>query len=233
MSLLQAKQINKQLAAYVRVSGFSASGTSDPVTTDITTVLSTAGEGAVSVPLQVADTTNIGVITTGNNRVEIYDATTKLKLQDGGNEIYGRLTESSNVYTLSYFTLVAGVETAYSFATTVIDFEFAYKFDFNRLPFASIINVKTRNVSDDPSNSGTGGLGIVEVLTVTAPNTLANLTKTPNGGVILFVNGQGITSADSPAAFTRSGKELTWSATNAGYALATTDLVVANYSSYE
>ena len=39
--------------------------------------------------------------------------------EDGsGNEVYGRLTESSGVWTLSFYVLIAGVETAYSFSTS-------------------------------------------------------------------------------------------------------------------
>jgi hypothetical protein len=233
MSLLKAKQIDKQLAGLIRVVGFSASGTSDPVTADITTALSTAGEGGVSVPLQVADTTQIGVVTSSpNNRVEIYDGTTLAKLDDGsGNEVYGRLTQASNVYTLSYYSLVSGVETAYTMSAIDIDFEFAYKFDFARLPYDFAIGIKTRNVGDDPSSGGTPVFR--EAIAVTGTNTLADLTKTPIGSMELLINGQALSSVDSPAPFTRSGKALTWSASNAGYALATTDKVVAVYESNE
>jgi hypothetical protein len=74
------------------------------------------------------------IVAAPSNRVEVYVAATKAKLQDsGGNEIYARLTEASGVYSLVYYSMVAGVETAYSFGSaTAIDFEFNYRFDFNR-----------------------------------------------------------------------------------------------------
>jgi len=59
-------------------------------------------------------TSTAGVVTTGDaNRVEIRDATTKKVFFDGdGNKIYGRLTESSSVWTLSFFVLDEGSEVA-------------------------------------------------------------------------------------------------------------------------
>lgn len=229
MTLVHNSQIEQLLYAYVRVNGFTASGTSTNVTTAITTALSTAGKGGVAVPLQVASASVVGVITTGSdNRVEIYDATTKQKISDDSNEIYGRITESSGVYTLSYYALVTGVETAVTVAQD-IDFEFIYNFDFGRLPQNALVAVKARNVSDDPS-SGSGS-PFDEVLTVTALNTVSDLTKTPTGSVKLFANGQMTSSLTN--AFTVVGKVITWNATNAKYALLTTFEVIASYNTLE
>jgi hypothetical protein len=232
MSQLQSKQVFKLVSGWIRVSGFTASGTSGVVTTVVTNALSTAGEGGVSVPLQDASASQVGVLVSGNNRVEIYDATTKLKIKDlDGNEVYGRLTSSSNVYTLTYYVLVNGVETSYSFTSTSIDFEFIYRFDFERVPPDFAVTISTRNVAQDPS--GSGGTVKRESLAVTGTNTINSLTKTPLNGVTLLVNGQGESSAGSPAPFTVSGKAITWSASNAGYSLATTDKVVAVYETNE
>lgn len=233
MALIQPKQITKFLSGYVRVSAFSATGASSTVTTPVTTALSTAGEGGVSVPLQVFSSTQSGVVTTGaNNRVEIYDATNKLKIKDGsGNEVYGRLTQSAGVYTLTYYILSTGTETAYTaFSSTSIDFEFAYQFDFLTLPSAFAIGVKSRNVSDDPAGAAGGFTPSEEAIAVTATNTLAALSFTPlASSLVLIVNGKTEHCLDSPAPFTFSGTSITWSAANAGYALATTDKVVAVY----
>lgn len=230
MAQVRSKQIKKLIDAYVGVSGFTASGTSTDVTADITTALTTAGEGSVSVPLQLASASQIGVITSGNNRVEIFDATTKLKLDSNGLEIYGRMTESTGTYTLEYYVLDSGVETAVTVATD-IDFEFPYRFDFKRVPPNFAINVKTKYVGDDPSG-GVFSL-IREARTVTALNTLANLSKTPLFGVTLIVNGVSESSSDSPAPFTVAGKVITWNATNAEYTLETTDKVTAQYETVE
>jgi len=233
MTLLQSKQVSRLFQSYIRVSGFTAAGADDVVTTAITTALSTAGDGGVSVPLQVFSASQVGVVTTGaNNRIEIYNATTKAKiLTTGGNEVYGRLTESSNVYTLTYYELASGVETAYTFASTSIDFEFVYQFDFYRVPAAFAIGVTTRNISQDPASSG--GSVFREPITVTGTNTLNNLTKTPITSVALVVNGLTESTVDGTPAFSVLNKVITWSASNAGYSLATTDKVTAVYSTNE
>jgi len=229
---IKSKQIEKLVSSWIRVSGFTASGTSGVVTTVITTALSTAGDGGVSVPLQDASLTQVGVVVSGNNRVEIYDSTTKQKIKDtNGNEVYGRITSASNVYTLTYYVLVNGTETSYSFESTSIDFEFVYRFDFERLPQDFAVAVSTRNVAQDPTNAR--GVPIIESITVTGTNTINNLTKRPLYGVALIINQTYVSSAESPAFFTVSGKAITWSASNAGYSLATTDKVVAVYESNE
>lgn len=228
---LKAKQIVKILSAPIRVSAFAASSSSNVVTTAITTALSTAGSGGVSVPLQISTGESvIGVITSSSsNRVEIYDTTTKDKLQDAdANEVYARLTQSAGVYTLSYYSLVGGTETSYTFpSSTNIDFEFNYRFDFDRYPADAAISIGTRNISQDPRSSG--GSPFSELVTVTAQNTLANLTKPPvvSSTIALFVNGEAFDSFSG--AFSLSGQALTWSSSNAGMVLDTTDRVVARY----
>ena len=98
MTLFKAKQISKLLAAQIRVAGFAASGSSNVVTTPITSALSTAGDGGISVPLQVSASSGLGVVTAApNNRIEIYDATSKAKISSAGFEVYGRLTEAAGV----------------------------------------------------------------------------------------------------------------------------------------
>lgn len=227
------KHIFKLISGQVKVSGFTAVGTSNVVTTAITTALNTAGHGGSSVPLRVSTASVSGVITTGaNNRCEVYHATTKAKIKDGsGNEVYARLTESSNVYTLTYFSLVAGVETAYTFASTSIDFDFGYRFEFGDLPDDFAISVTTKNVANDPSSSGS--IPFSEVLFITGTNTIDPLTKTPLGAVKLFVNNLAYSTIESPAPFTVSGKVITWSAVNAGFPLATTDKTYAEYFTNE
>lgn len=240
MSTTPAKHIIKFLSAFVRVANLTANGASATVTTAITTALSTAGEAASSVPLQAAAATGLGVLTTApNNRCEVYNATSKDKfLANNGEEVYARLTEASGAYTLSFYTLPNnGTETAYTFsAPTAIDFEFAYRFDFGRLPGDAIIGVSTRNVSQDPSiNAGTAFL---ERLSPSAQNTLPSVAKTPTSATTfkLIVNGIVYDSLGGAAAFYTvniSTKAVTWSAANAGFNIDTTDRVIAEYLTVE
>src|ERR1051325_6523055 len=124
--LFQPEQIQKIAATFIRISNFTAAGNSNNVTAVITTALTTAGNGNTQVPLQVsADVNAEGVITSSAlNRVLIYDHATQRKLSDANNnEIYGRLTDNgSGVYTLTYYSLVNGVETALT-VNGAIDFE--------------------------------------------------------------------------------------------------------------
>jgi hypothetical protein len=234
--MVAAKQIRRTLSASARVSGVSVSGNSAVVTTQITTTLSTAGDGGVSVPVQALGGSNtIGVIVTSpNNRCEIYNGTTKEKIAGAGSEVYARLAESSGTYTLSFFTLVAGTETAHTFASaTPIDFEFNYRFDFARFPADGIVGIKSRNVADDASSNGSV---ITESLTVTALNVISSLSKTPDksSNVLLIINRVCYTPLGGAAApFSLAGKDITWNAANAGFSLETTDIAQVRYTTNE
>lgn len=230
-----AKHVEKILAAPVRAVGFSASGSSTTVTTAITTALTNAGTGAATMPLQVsANDLAIGVIVSGqSNRVEISDATTKDKLKDdSGNEVYGRITHATGVYTLSYYTLVDGTETEYTFdSSTSIDFEFGYRFDFARYPTDAAIAIPSRNIAQDPK--GTGGTAFGERLNVLSTNTLAELTKTPIAASTLELNVNGESFDADSGAFTVSGTTVTWNASTAKLQLDTSDRVYARYFTNE
>ncbi len=241
MSTIPAKHIIKNLAAPVRVNGLNVSGASSTITSSLTTALGTAGEGGLSVPLQVsASGSVVGVIVAApGNRVEVYDATTKDKIASAaGDEVYGRLTEAAGVYTLNYFTLPdSGTEVGYTFSSSrLIDFEFNYRFDFRRFPSDGFINIQTRNVSQDVALF-TGNL-FAELITVTALNTLTNLSKTPafSTTLFLFVNGIAYdTFGGENAAFSVNlgTRALTWNAVGAGFSLETTDRVIAQYATRE
>jgi hypothetical protein len=233
---IQSKQIARLLAAALRISGLAVATTTSAtvVTTPLTTALTTAADGS-AVTLQVsAGATSPGVITTGaNNRVEIYNATSKDKiLATNGEEVYGRLTETGAVYTLSYFTLSnAGTEAAYTFpAAATIDFEFGYRFELHQLPTDAIIGQRTRNISDDGGASG--GTLFGESLAITATNTIAALTKTPisQSTLEIIINGQ----QQRPGLdFTLAGKTVTWVPATALFDLATTDACYALYPTLE
>ena len=203
------------------------------VTSAITAVLATAGDGGKAVPIQPWSTsTQIGVRTVaGTNKVELFNHATQKKFNDGhGNEVYGKITESSWTYTLTFYSMINGTETAYSFTASVaIDCEFLYLFDLYRCPANTQYHV--RRSYDDLSN-GWGTL-ITEDVDVTALNTLADLWYTPvTWSTMLFVNHVGEDTI-APASFTVTGKALTWSSSNAWYDLDTTDKVTARYTTLE
>lgn len=239
MAQIQSKQVKRILSTSIKVLGVSvtASNSSVVVTTPITSVLATAGDGGITVPLTNSSGYNTtGIITsTPLNLTGIWNNTSKVKVTTAtGEEVYGRLTSSSGVYTLSFYYLTsAGVETPYIFsANTTIDFDFNYRYDFHQLPADAMISQFARNVYQDPKGTG-GGAPQMEVLSVFSLNTLAPLSNTPSdpNKLTLVVNGQWIDAlGGGSAAFTLSGGvNITWSAANAGYSLETTDRVLAIY----
>ena len=234
MALLDRAQLSWLQYARIGAINFSASGADDVVTTAITTVLSTAGDGGVAVPLQVASATLIGVVTaTTDNVCLIVNTATKRPVADAtGNEVYGKLTEAAGVYTLTYFSLIAGTETPYTgFSATGIDFYFIYQFDAYRFPRNSGTALSGKVIQQDPSGSA-GSTNRIEKVTVTALNTLAALSFAPTAttNIILHVNGKSENAfGGGNAAFSVSGTAVTWSAANAGYALQTTMDVIAQY----
>lgn len=236
------KQINRPVSAFIRVSNYSvaAGATNSDVTTAIASVLTTAGEGGTSVPLQVLTTSNrMGLITAQpDNRVEISHYTKKSRIAADtlGTEVYARLTESAGIYRLYYYftNVTYGSESTYTFpATTAIDFDVPYRYTFEKLPSDGIIRVKTRSVDDDADPALQRQY--TELRTPFGVNQIAALTKTPddNTNVKLCVNTATYHTLGTNPAFTVSGKNITWSSTNAGFDLTTTDLVVVEYTSIE
>lgn len=231
--MLKEKQIDSFSDAFVKVSNFTANGTSDAITTQLTSVLTTAGKGSVSVPVQVAaNEGTVGVVV--NTTLPIWSNTTKKPLVDSNNnEIYGKLSESAGVYTLSYFSFSGGSETAYNFASdTAIDFLFPYRFDLYRRPVSFAIAYPIGDINLPPVGSTTQPNWFPELIIPTALNTVPNLTKTPtsNTDVMCFVNGLQEYSGSS---FTVSGKTITWVSATAGYSVTTTDKLYFFYKTAE
>lgn len=240
---IQAKNINRILAAPIRISNFSANGSSGSITSAITTALSTAGKGGVSVPLQVSNLEGVGIVATApTNRTRILTNGSEDAITDGSGEVvYGRITESSGVYTLSYFTLSnAGVENVYSFGSaTAIDFTFNYRFDFHRLPTDALVSMLVRSLTQT-SGSSSAPAAYAELLSITAQNTVANLTKTPvSTSTIQFIfnetNYDTFGGADAPFSVNLGTKAVTYNpaSTRTGVSLDTTDRLVARYFTLE
>lgn len=236
MALLQRKQLDWINAGWVGISAFEASGGSTLATADITSALLSAGRAGTPVPLQVSVGEGQGVITSGNNnRIEIFDATTQSRLVDvNGDEVYGRITEAAGAYTLTYYVLDAGVETAHTVnPATDIDFYFPYRFSADKYPVDAAITLPMKSGSN--AGAGTTNPEFSEQLAVTAVDTVASLTKLPIAlsAIKLSVNGQLFSSVETNPAFTVAGNAVSWSSANAGFALAVADRVVAYYSSDE
>jgi|GEM_PF-1993240 len=234
-----AKHLIKNMSAFVRVDGVTVTGSSATVTTALTTALATAGDAGVSVPVQAASANGIGIVTTGQtNRCQIYTAASDDEILSTGLQVYGKLTESAGVYTLSFFVLSdAGVESAYSFPTaTSIDFEFVYRYDFARWPSDAAVGVTTRNVGNDPA--AFAATFTRELLTPTGTNVLPNVSKPPVNAstFVLVVNGLNYDTFGGASAVVTvdlGTRAVSWSAANAGFSLATTDRVIAQYLTNE
>lgn len=85
-------------------------GSSTDVSTELTGKAPSTGPTALGV-----------VVNAPYNKVILRDTNGDSFVDGSGNTVYARLTESSGVWTLSYYVLIGGTETAYSFllATTV------------------------------------------------------------------------------------------------------------------
>lgn len=231
--LLDKSQIDWLQDARFGLLNFSASGASGNVTSALTTAVTTIGNGGVAVPLQVASAASVGlIVTTPNNLCRIVATSTKRPIADASNnEVYGRLTHNAGVYTLTYFSLVNGTETAYSFpSATNVDFYPVYRFDAARYPVDANVSTTAALIQDDPIVTiGGTTLNTPVLLTVTATNTLSALPVAPSAANRIFLNVNGKTehtTGGSPA-FSVSGTTVTWNAANAGYSLLTTFEVYA------
>lgn len=229
-------QIQGRLGCQLKVGNFaSGTGTSVVVTTPITTLLATAGQGGVSVPLQVAGASpGQGVITSAAlNRSSINLNTSGDQIENNNNLVYGRITEAAGVYTLSYFYRdAAGAEQAHTMGSSVnIDFTFNYYFSLGTLPEDALLRSSSLVFSDDPTNAGSRR--VVEKLTVTALNTLSALSFTPITESNLELIVAGISQSSLNGDFTCPAKTITWVPATAGFNIQTTYPVIAAYNTNE
>lgn len=107
------------------------------------------------------NSTTGGVIvnTSWTHKVFIRDATTGDPIDDGSNnEVYGKLSYATSTYTLTFYSDVAGSETAYSFGSST-DIDMAYAFvssTYKNLPWVMFLNAEfhdtvgpTGTIADD------------------------------------------------------------------------------------
>lgn len=140
--IFQKKQINNNKVGQMIVSNFVASGSSD----DITAALATAASNDnVDVIASNGDGDSLGFLVTNPlNKVKLIDAVTKTLIGDDSlDEIYGRITESAGIYTISYYSLVGGVEAPAS-VNRNIDLFPEYNFAFKDFPYDSNLRIFDR-----------------------------------------------------------------------------------------
>lgn len=228
--LVQLVQIERKYQTGAQVA--QAFTTTAGSTNEITTVL-TALSTADNVPLQIAVKT-LGSEVMGyvlNENISIWNSSSKEAFTDGaGNEVYGKITKAGTPYLLEYFSIVDGVETAYTMgAGNIIDFEAHYFFNDLKLPNDILVRTNKIRVGEDPNSAYKQ---YSEIVSVTALNTLANLTKDPVAStpVILYINNIPYTLVSG--AFTLAGKVITWvwNASNGGFDIQTTYTVTTQYT---
>lgn len=114
ISAANLTNVNNFYSAFQSVNFDAASGTS----VDVSSAFTGKTPGGLS--------NQVGVVTTGaNNIVHIVDKNLLTFIEDvEGQRVYGRLTESAGVWTLSFYTNEAGVETAHTLA--LIDLKLIY-----------------------------------------------------------------------------------------------------------
>jgi len=161
-------------------------------------------------------------------------STGKALEDDSQRQVFGRLTEAGSVWTLSFFVLIAGSETAFDFTghTEVgNDFEYTYFESIqigNSLP-TSIVNL-FENIDEINASSPLSHQHLIEVKTIVSQNTIPNLAQVPKDvndvkiavNEMLYVAGTHLTVV---------GQVVTWDfdSGSGGFDIETTDEVIAVY----
>lgn len=223
MAKISAKQVDRPMINAVWI---PAPGVNLPAATSltVTTVFSgkTAGGSA----------TTMGVVTDApHNYIQIRSIADGKAIVDPttGRSIFGRLTFASGVWTLSFFTLVGGTETAFNFSGhpqsgTAISFRYCEMVAFENIdPFAQVYNGE--NV-DEVMLNGVRRYYRNALTITTNSQTSLSLPKAPATDALdlteLSVNGQ---MMEYGTDYSISGSTLTWNTAAAGFSLSTTDKV--------
>lgn len=149
------------------------------------------------------------VVTTSYNRVELRQASGVEAgdsfVDDDGNIVYGRITESAGTWTLSYFVDLSGTETPYSFPSPV-DVRWWYQELYNTLDgtapvYSEIFQTPSDNTTADVIHATSTLYGIVILATAagadvasagaagTANGTVANANHTHRGAFTVKKSG--------------------------------------------
>lgn len=124
----------RKIVDFVQVNGTSVGGES---VIDISAIIPNTVPAVDSTYTAGADptaTTGEGVIATGSkNKAIIRDATTGEPVLDASdNEVYGRVSVIDGDFALSFYSLISGVETAFTMpASTTINWQYAKRFNLD------------------------------------------------------------------------------------------------------
>lgn len=181
-----------------------------------------------------SDTTTGVIASPPHNKVFLRVAGTGQPIKDvtNGVSVFARLTETSGAWTLSFFTLVNGTETA--FDTTghelvgeIINFRYCEVVQYANFKPTSVVYAG-EGIDEYDASSVSAHQHIQENLTVSAnEQTVFTLSQTPkdDNDVALIINSlRYINGVD----FTVSSTTLTWISTD--FSLETTDKVTADYA---
>lgn len=138
------------------------------------------------------------VVNAPHNYVHIFDTSHDVIFDGSGNKVYGRLTEAAGVWTLSYYSNVAGTETAYSFgvATDLVWYYQQLFTEADRPVYSDLFEVRSDEVA---ATAPTPGLDDVLAVDNSAGASDINL----NGNALLnseLVEFQEIATPANPAA---------------------------------
>lgn len=223
-----AKPQGKQIDILVG-EGLSFTGTLG-LPTAVSVVVTANHSGEVS----GGDNTTVGTYTASpQNKVFIrLKDTGKAVEDDSQRQIFGRLTESASIWTLSFYVLIAGVETVYDFtghADVGSNIEYTY-FHSIQIGSSSPTNVVNlfENIDEINASSPLSHQHKIEVKTIVSQNTIPSLVEEPKDStdVKLIVNKLAYTNNVD---FTIVGKVITWVQGTAGFDIETTDEVVVVY----
>lgn len=173
------------------------------------------------------------VVTAPNNKIVIRHASPPdedTSFEDGsGNIVYGRLTESAGVWTLSYFVSISGVETAYSFSSAS-DLRWYYQELFNPMvnppTYSEYANIPSDNATADvvpattavqgkvlltsstpPDIASTGSAGTANATVASADHTHAGVRSLKKTGEITEVFGDIELEEGTGITITRTGQK--------------------------
>ena len=183
------------------------------------------------------DTTAGVVASAPNNKIWLRLAGSGHQITDevNGVSVFGRLTETSGAWTLSYFSLVNGTETPFDFtghpsSGSNINFRWCEVVQAANFKPTSVVSAG-EGIDQYDASSVASHQHINDVIAITTDGqTSLTLSETPKDGadVILIINSA---VYNQPESFSVTGTTVTWTATagTGGFDLETTDKVVAQY----
>lgn len=178
----------------------------------------------------------VGVLTTDPyNRIDMRLASTKATVltSDTETQVFGKLTYATGVWTLSFYTVVGGVDTPYTFQAgdpnvgAAFGLRYCEVVEFKDLNPLAAVNYG-ESFSSVHISAATGNVA-VETLTVTADGQTAftlghSVAPADVSKVVFLVNG---IRYQYTTDFTVSGTDLTWN--NNSCTLETSDSVMVEY----